>query len=75
MTTRLRMTRAFGLEARSDMDAREQQELYQLLRDMRASLDVPPPKDADLARRVGHLEFLVGKTRVVLDSALVTLST
>lgn len=56
------------------MDARAKQELIRLLRDLRTSLDVPPPKDADLARRVGHLEFLIGKTRVVLDSALVTLS-
>lgn len=56
------------------MDKREQQKVYRLLRDLRTSLDVPPPKDADLARRVGHLEFLVSKVRVVLDSALVTLS-
>jgi inactivated superfamily I helicase len=57
------------------MNKREKQELIRMLRDMRTALDVPPPKDADAVQRMNHFAYLVGKAQVVLDSALITLST
>jgi hypothetical protein len=56
------------------MTKRDKAEIIKQLRDLRQALDVPPPKDADAIARMGHFAFLVGKTRDVLDSALVTLS-
>ena len=57
------------------MTKQEKAELIRMLRDLRQALDVPPPKDADAAARIGHYTFLIGKAGVVLDSALITLST
>lgn len=56
------------------MTAKEKEELIRMLRDLRTALEVPPPKSSDAVTQMGHYAFLVGKTCVVLDSALVTLS-
>jgi hypothetical protein len=56
------------------MTKKEKQELNRMLRDLRTALEVPPPKGAGELAQLGHYAYLIGQTRVVLDSALVTLS-